>query len=30
MLYDDFFCPNGIIVKDPQEAVDLLKRGFRL
>ncbi len=29
MLYDDFFCPNGIIVKNPQEAVDLLKRGFR-
>ncbi|MBU1690106.1 MAG: CNP1-like family protein [Gammaproteobacteria bacterium] len=29
MLYDDFFCPNGIIVKNPQEAVDLLKRSFR-
>jgi len=29
VLYDDFFCPNGIIVKNPQEAVDLLKRGFR-
>ena len=29
MLYDDFFCPNGIIVKTPQEAVDLLKRSFR-
>jgi len=29
MLYDDFFCPNGIIMKNPQEAVDLLKRGFR-
>lgn len=29
VLYDDFFCPNQIIVKDPAEAVDLLKRGFR-
>lgn len=29
MLYDDFFCPNGIIVKDAPEAVDLLKRSFR-
>ena len=29
VLYDDFFCPGGVIVKDPQEAVDLLKRGFR-
>lgn len=29
VLYDDFFCPNQIIVKDPQEAVDLLKRGFK-
>lgn len=29
VLHDDFFCPGGIIVKDPQEAVDLLKRGFR-
>jgi hypothetical protein len=29
MLYDDFFCPNGTIVKSPQEAVDLLKRGFK-
>jgi hypothetical protein len=29
MLYDDFFCPNGIIVKNPQEAVDLLKRSLR-
>ena len=29
VLYDDFFCPGGIIVKNPQEAVDLLKRGFR-
>lgn len=29
MLYDDFFCPNGIIVKTPQEAVNLLKRSFR-
>lgn len=29
VLYDDFFCPNEIVVKDPQEAVDLLKRGFR-
>lgn len=30
VLYDDFFCPNDIIVKDPQQAVDLLKRGFRV
>ena len=29
MLYDDFFCPNGIIVKNPQEAVDLLMRSPR-
>ena len=29
MLHDDFFCPNGIIVKNPQEAVDLLRRSFR-
>lgn len=29
MLYDDFFCPDGIIVKNPQEAVDLLKRAYR-
>lgn len=29
MLYDDFFCPNGIAVKDPAQAIDLLKRGFR-
>lgn len=29
VLYDDFFCPDGIIVKNPQEAVDLLKSGFR-
>lgn len=29
VLYDDFFCPGGIIVKNPQEAVDLLKRGFK-
>ena len=29
MLYDDFFCPNGIIVKDPAQAIDLLKRGYR-
>lgn len=29
VLYDDFFCPNGIIVKSTQDAVDLLKRGFR-
>ena len=29
VLYDDFFCPDGISVKSPQEAVDMLKRGFR-
>lgn len=29
VLYDDFFCPGGIIVKDPQEAVNLLRRGFK-
>lgn len=29
MLYDDFFCPDGLIVKNPQEAVELLKRGFK-
>lgn len=29
MLYDDFFCPDGIIVKNPQEAIDLLKNGYR-
>lgn len=29
VLYDDFFCPEGLIVKNPQEAVDLLKRSFR-
>lgn len=29
VLYDDFFCPEGLIVKSPQEAVDLLKRGFK-
>ena len=29
MLYDDFFCPGGIIVGTPQEAVDLLKRSSR-
>lgn len=29
VLYDDFFCPEGLIVKNPQEAVDLLKRGFK-
>jgi hypothetical protein len=29
VLYDDFFCPNGIAVTGPQAAVDALKRGFR-
>ena len=29
VLYDDFFCPNGIIVKSAQDAVDALRRGFR-
>ncbi len=29
VLYNDFFCPGGVIVKDPQTAVDLLKRGFK-
>lgn len=29
VLHDDFFCPNGIVVKDSAEAVDLLKRGFQ-
>jgi len=28
VLYDDFFCPNDLIVKNPQQAVELLKRGF--
>jgi hypothetical protein len=29
VLYDDFFCPNGIAVAGPQLAVDAMKRGFR-
>jgi len=28
MLYDDFFCPGGIIVNDTKEAVFALKRGI--
>lgn len=28
MLYDDFFCPLGIIVKDTSEAIYALKRGM--
>lgn len=27
VLYDDFFCPRGIIVRDAKEAIDALKRG---
>ena len=27
MLYDDFFCPNGISVRDVNEAISALKRG---
>jgi hypothetical protein len=27
MLYDDFFCPRGIAVQSPAEAVNALKRG---
>jgi len=27
VLYDDFFCPREIIVTDPAEAIDALKRG---
>lgn len=27
VLYDDFFCPRDIIVTDPKEAVDALRRG---
>lgn len=27
MLYDDFFCPAGIIIVSPEEAVKALKRG---
>ena len=27
MLYDDFFCPRGIAVQSPAEAVSALKRG---
>lgn len=26
MLYDDFFCPSGLIVGSPEEAVNILKR----
>lgn len=29
MLYDDFFCPDGIVVKDAAAAVDAFKRAFR-
>ena len=28
MLYDDFFCPGGIIIKDTREAISALKRGI--
>jgi hypothetical protein len=28
MLYDDFFCPRGLIVRDAAEAVSALKRGI--
>lgn len=28
MLYDDFFCPRGIMVRDAEEAVFALKRGI--
>lgn len=27
MLYDDFFCPAGLIVNSPEEAINALKRG---
>ena len=28
VLYDDFFCPDAIIVKDANEAISALKRGL--
>ncbi len=28
VLYDDFFCPRGIIAGTPQEAINALKQGF--
>lgn len=28
-LYEDYFCPNGLRVKDSQEAIENLRRGAR-
>jgi hypothetical protein len=28
VLHNDFFCPDGIIIGSPREAIDALKRGF--